>query len=190
MGKMTTLLLIMMGAAVVISGPAFAGDAPQELKNFAHAELVKLCSNQAVIEAVRMENEKNKPLAQIKNLDQEWQSTPGVDGFMKSLMNNACATYLLSLQEQYPYLVEIFVMDNKGANVAMTNKTSDYWQGDEAKFTESYANGRGAVHFGDIEFDDSAQAYLVQVSVPVREGSEAVGAVTFGIDLDAFEAAR
>lgn len=190
MGKMTTLVLIMMVAAVASSGPAFAEDAPQELKSFVHTELVKLGSNQTIVKAVRMENGKNKSLAQIKNLDQEWMSTPGVDGFMKSLMDNACGIYLLSLQEQYPYLVEIFVMDNKGANVAMTNKTSDYWQGDEAKFTESYANGRGSVHFGDIEFDDSAQAYLIQVSVPVREGSEVIGAVTFGIDLDAFEAAR
>jgi len=49
----------------------------------------------------------------------------------------------------------------------MTNKTSDYWQGDEAKFTESFKGGSGAVHIGDVEFDQSAQAYLVQISVPV-----------------------
>jgi C4-dicarboxylate-specific signal transduction histidine kinase len=28
---------------------------------------------------------------------------------------------------------------------------------------------------------------MVQVSVPVMNGSEAVGAITFGVDLDAFE---
>jgi hypothetical protein len=69
----------------------------------------------------------------------------------------------------------------------MTDKTSDYWQGDEDKFIESYKNGTGAVHIGDIKFDDSAQVYLVQVSVPVKDGDTVIGAVTIGIDVDKFE---
>ncbi|WP_197466328.1 MULTISPECIES: hypothetical protein [unclassified Oleiphilus] len=79
-------------------------------------------------------------------------------------------------------------MDNQGANVAMTNKTSDYWQGDEAKWQESFKDGAGAVHIGDVEFDESAQAYLVQVSVPVMDGGTAIGAITIGINLDDLEA--
>ena len=78
-------------------------------------------------------------------------------------------------------------MDNQGANVAMTDKTSDYWQGDEAKFKESYNNGEGAVHISDVEFDDSTQAYLVQVSVPVKDGDAIIGAITVGIDVDRIE---
>ena len=41
---------------------------------------------------------------------------------------------------------------------------------------------------GDVEFDESAQAYLVQVSVPVMEGGSAIGAITIGINLDELEA--
>lgn len=78
-------------------------------------------------------------------------------------------------------------MDNQGANVAMTNKTSDYWQGDESKFTQSYRGGKGATHIGDVEFDESAQAYLVQVSVPVIESGKAIGAVTIGVNIDELE---
>ena len=63
-------------------------------------------------------------------------------------------------------------MDNQGANVAMTDKTSDYWQGDEAKFKKSYHNGKGTVFVDEVEFDDSSQAYLVQVSVPVKDGDK------------------
>jgi hypothetical protein len=79
-------------------------------------------------------------------------------------------------------------MDNQGANVAMTNKTSDYWQGDEAKFTDSFKNGVGAIHISTVEFDESAQAYLVQVSVPVMEGGKAIGALTIGVNIDELEA--
>jgi hypothetical protein len=68
--------------------------------------------------------------------------------------------------------------------VAMSDKTSDYWQGDEAKFKKSFNNGEGAVFIDDVKFDDSSQAYTVQVSVPVIDGDKVIGAITFGIDLD------
>lgn len=38
-----------------------------------------------------------------------------------------------------------------------------------------------------VELDSSAQAYLVQVSVPVMDGDAAIGAITIGIDLDRLE---
>ena len=75
-------------------------------------------------------------------------------------------------------------MDNQGANVAMTDKTSDYWQGDEAKFQKAFNGGAGAVFIDAVKFDESAQAYLVQVSVPVMDGDQAIGAITMGIDVD------
>jgi hypothetical protein len=83
-----------------------------------------------------------------------------------------------------PYFDEIFVMDNQGANVAMTDKTSDYWQGDEAKFIKSFNGGHGAIFVDQVKFDDSSQAYLAQVSVPVWDGDKVIGAITFGIDVD------
>jgi len=41
-----------------------------------------------------------------------------------------------------------------------------------------------------VEFDDSAQAYLVQISVPVMDGGSAIGAITIGVNLDELEAAQ
>ncbi len=73
------------------------------------------------------------------------------------------------------------------ANVCMTDKTSDYWQGDEAKFKESYKDGQGALHVSKVKFDDSTQTYVVQVSVPVVDGSEIIGAITIGVDVDKIE---
>jgi hypothetical protein len=68
----------------------------------------------------------------------------------------------------------------------MSDKTTDYWQGDEAKFIKSYDNGKGAVFVDDVKFDNSTQAYLDQVSVPVKDGGKAIGAITFGISVDKF----
>jgi hypothetical protein len=66
----------------------------------------------------------------------------------------------------------------------MTDKTSDYWQGDEAKFKNSYKGGAGGVHISDVKFDESTQAYLTHVSVPVKDGDKVIGAITVGIDVE------
>jgi sensor histidine kinase regulating citrate/malate metabolism len=38
-----------------------------------------------------------------------------------------------------------------------------------------------------VGFDKSTQAYLVQVSVPVKDGGKVIGAVTIGINVDKFK---
>ncbi|MEI8633307.1 PDC sensor domain-containing protein [Vibrio sp. PP-XX7] len=113
--------------------------------------------------------------------------TSDVDDFMKSLMTNEAAKRMLELEKSEGYLVELFLMDNQGANVAMTNKTSDYWQGDEAKFIQCFNGGNGQPYIGEVEYDDSTAAYLVQVSVPIVDQGKTIGAMTIGINLDAYE---
>lgn len=165
----------------------FAEEAPQKIKDLAQTKLVAYGKNQVIVDAVKAENAKGKTLDQIKGKDKEWQATAGIADYMKAIMESKCGKFLRSIQDSAPYFAEIFVMDNQGANVAMTDKTSDYWQGDEAKFQKSYNGGSGAVFVDKVKFDDSAQAYLVQISVPVWDGSQVVGAITFGIDVDKVE---
>jgi hypothetical protein len=147
-------------------------------------DLQKASQQAALIKAVRSQNSKGMKLADIQQRDKEWMAASGLNDFMKSLMANNAAAELSKIEKSYGYIVESFLMDNKGANVAMTNKTSDYWQGDEAKFKKSFNNGAGDVHMGKVKFDKSAQEYLVQVSVPVMDKGKAIGAVTYGISLD------
>ena len=137
-----------------------------------------------LVSAVKAKNAEGETLEAVKKRDAEWRKIDGFDDQMKALMNNGAAKRLLELEKSEKYFFELFLMDNNGAIVAMTNKTSDYWQGDEAKWQESFKGGKGAVHIGEIEFDESAQDYLVQVSVPVMDGGAAIGAITIGIILD------
>ena len=83
-------------------------------------------------------------------------------------------------------ITEIFVMDSVGLNVAASDITSDFWQGDEAKFTETYGRGPGSIHISDIELDESTQRYQGQISVTIVDPSNglAVGAMTIGVDAD------
>ncbi|MEW5726091.1 MAG: PDC sensor domain-containing protein [Thermodesulfobacteriota bacterium] len=188
---MTRKLLLVLSLAVLMVIPfqaALAGEkAPQKVFDLAQATLGPLGTDPVIVKAVAEENAKGKTLDQVKEMDEKWKATAGVADYMQALMDSECGKRLAEIKASAPYYAEIFVMDNQGANVAMTDKTSDYWQGDEAKFQNSFAGGQGAVFVDEVEFDDSTQVYLVQVSVPVKDGDQVIGAITFGIDVDKIE---
>jgi hypothetical protein len=184
-GLMLTLIIMFL---VVGTRMIWAAEkAPQKVIDLANSKLVHLGTELIIVNAVKAENAKGKTLNQIKEMDNKWKADAGVTDYMQAMMESDCGRHLRRIQSTAPYYAEIFVMDNQGANVAMTDKTSDYWQGDEAKFKKSYNGGKGAVHIGDVKFDDSTQAYLVQVSVPVKDGDRVIGAITIGIDVDKIE---
>jgi hypothetical protein len=161
-----------------------AEKAPQKIMNLANNILAPIGSDPIIVDAVKSENAKGKTMDQIKAMDEKWENTPGVTDFMQALMDSACGRHIRELQKSQPYFAEIFVMDNQGANVAMTDKTTDYWQGDESKFQKSFNKGAGAVFLDAVDFDESTQTYLVHISVPVRDGDKAIGVITFGINVE------
>jgi hypothetical protein len=183
MRKIVVLLMVSLFFGCM-AATAIAESAPPKVVDLANAELVKLGTDPVIVNAVKAENAKGKTLEQIKAKDEQWKATAGIADYMQAMFDSECGRHLRDIQNGADYYAEIFVMDNQGANVAMTDKTSDYWQGDEAKFQKSYNNGAGSVFIDEVEFDDSAQAYLVQVSVPVKDGDAVIGAITFGIDVD------
>jgi hypothetical protein len=103
---------------------------------------------------------------------------------MKALIDSECGAFLKKVQGGAPYYSEIFVTDKLGANVAMTGKTSDYWQGDEPKFIESFKGGSGVVFVSDVAFDKSTQTYVVHVSVPVKDGATTIGVLVAGVSVE------
>lgn len=178
--------LLAVATLTLVTSFSFAEEAPESVKKLV-PDLKSWGENSVIVNAVKEQNSKGMTLDQIKARDAEWQKSSGLDDEMKAMMESPAAKEIASMESSKPYFFEVFVMDNLGANVAMTNKTSDYWQGDEAKFIESYKGGAGAVHIGDVKFDESAQAYLVQISIPVLDGGSAIGAMTIGINIDELE---
>lgn len=183
---MKKLKFIAVSTILLFASFCFAEEAPESVKKLV-PDLKAWGENPVIVNAVKAQNAKGMTLEQIKARDAEWMKTSGFDDEMKAMMESPAAKEMASMESSKPYFFEIFLMDNQGANVAMTNKTSDYWQGDEAKFTESYSGGTGSVHIGEVKFDESAQAYLVQISVPVMEDGSAIGAMTIGINIDELE---
>ncbi len=175
--RLTSLLLALTATVF--------GAAPDEAKFRAIAaeKLAPLASDPALVAAVRAQNALNHSLAEIQEADKAWMATPGINDVMRKLIDSPVAAQLRAARTGLPALAEAFVMDKQGANVAMTDKTSDYWQGDEAKFTACIKDA-GSIWIGKVEFDESTQSYSVQISVPVVDGGAVIGAVCFGLDVE------
>ncbi|WP_205747861.1 PDC sensor domain-containing protein [Devosia sp. FKR38] len=160
------------------------------LTALAQSEIVAIASDPAVISAIIAQNAVTASYdqAKIDELDKQWRAE--VDAASKPLVDatlaNAASQYLKGVQEASGgKYTEIFVMDAKGLNVAQSSLTSDYWQGDEDKFTASFGAGAGAVHVSDVEQDESTQVFQSQVSVPVADPATGnlIGAITVGVDV-------
>ncbi len=160
-----------------------------KVSNIIETDILNWKNNKVLVEAIKKANTQNaqRTLDQIKAADEKWRSVKGVDETIKSYMTNSAAQFLKEVQKKSKGLYsEIFIMDFQGCNVALTNKTSDFWQGDEAKFKESYNEGKGKIFIDKAKFDDSTQSNLTQVSLPITDPNtkKVVGAITIGINID------
>ena len=179
----TLLMIGMILGAVLLSG---CSDKSTQMKieQYAKSTIVKMGTDSIIVNAVKMQNAKNMSLDEIKLKDEQWQAAAGITDLMRSLMESECGRHLRNIKSKAPSYSEIIVMDDQGANVAISDKTTDYWQGDEDKFTQSYNQGHGGLHISESKWDESSQATIVQVSVPVKDGSNVIGALTIGLDVN------
>ena len=164
--KKINILILVCFLGIAGSSYLNAGEkAPQKVIDIANSELEALGSDPVIVKAVKAENAKGKSLDEIKAMDEKWKAHAGIADYMKAMMESGLGKHLREIQNSESYYAEIFVMDNLGSNVAMTDKTSDYWQGDEGKFWNSYNGGIGAVFVDEVEEDGGKM--ISQVSVPV-----------------------
>lgn len=160
------------------------------LRNLVDEQIGQIVADPALVAAIQAQNTRHAGMSaqEIEALDLKWRSevgdasTPTID----PVINGAVADRLRGYLDQGAGLyTEIFVMDNLGLNVAASSTTSDYWQGDEAKWQETFAKGAGAVHISDVELDESTQSYQAQVSVSIVDADgNAIGAATFGVNVE------
>jgi len=146
--------------------------------------LQELSRDAVLVEAVAQANRVNfESPEEILVKDKHWRQTSNPDDpLIRSYIQNPCADALRKVCREHPEYTEIFVMDAKSCIVSESHRTSDYWQGDEDKWTRSFNGGKGALHASEIEYDESSQAYVVQISLPVMgPGGSAVGALTASI---------
>ena len=160
------------------------------LRAYAEAQLTGWIENAGLIDAIRAQNDAHAGLTQadIDQLDLDWRAQRKLDDqpLIDRLLSQPASEWLRAQQsETANFVTEVFAMDNKGLNVAQSVETSDFWQGDEAKWQKTYGNGSGDIHISEVEYDESTGTYQSQVSMPISDpaSGELIGAITFGINV-------
>ena len=185
-GLKTLLIATVLGSVAI---GAFAQDTKKSAispetetaLNTAAQTIAKWGHDPVLVKEIKAQNAQKMTLAEIQTIDKDW-TDGGELQRVNRLQTNACSQRLKELIGSHPAFGESFAMDNQGANVCMTNKTSDFWQGDEAKWQKSFNGGKGTVFIDQPKYDTSAKAILAQVSVAVFDGDETIGAITVGVN--------
>lgn len=183
MKTLTTLSV----AACLLASSAMAGNPYSEtLTGLVDSTISAWVQDPAVIAAIVAQNAESANLSdeQVAELDALWQSG-SAEGqkFIDGVWHNALSAQLKEYKASAPHLFsEIFVVDGRGLNVGQSNITSDYFQGDEAKWQVPHETGE--IHFGDVEFDESSQTYLSQVSAPIMHEGNFIGTITVGVNVE------
>ena len=110
----------------------------------------------------------------VKQIEKRWESsnpeTP--DSIAYNLIHNSSADLIRSMMEKdieseskFKY-AEIFITNAFGANVAQSEKTSDYRQDDEVWWQKAKQNG---IYLSEGGYDESAGVYASDVAIRILD---------------------
>ncbi len=153
-------------------------------------EVAMIATDPAVVDAVAAGNRTyhNQPdaaiMARLEKLDQIW-NTPAAEGAVREILASRASNSLRRRHELDPRILRITVTDAKGAVVAATHKTLDYYQADEEYWRNIYADGRGAISLTDVLYDEATKTNYIGVGVPVLEvgSNQFIGTVDALVDV-------
>lgn len=194
-----TLHPVLLAAALAVTAlplpysPAAAQEDGYEaaIRLFAENIVRQWVADPRIIAAIREQNAHNRYITRraIDTLDEQWRRelTSTSHPLIDTVLSKPASRLLMADEKATGGLVtEIILMDDHGLNVAQSDVTTDYWQGDEAKWQKSFGAGANALFIGKPERDESTQSFQSQLSMTISDPDtgKAIGAITVGISID------
>ncbi|NYZ11113.1 hypothetical protein HL658_01010 [Azospirillum sp. RWY-5-1] len=174
-------LALLPAAAVAEDSPALA----------LLPEMRRMLEKPVAIIAIRAQNERHATIDQatIDRLDKQWraETKSGDQPLIAQLMGSPFSAYLVRIKaESQGLFSEVFVTDNVGLNVGQSSLTTDYWQGDEAKYQKTFLIGPDAVNVSKVEIDGKTGSRRQQIDFTILDPDtrKPIGAATMEVDLD------
>jgi len=117
-------------------------------------------------------------------IDRDWNRQAASAEILKSdIENTPLSQYLRDLQSTEPSEVEMFITDKQGFIIAMSNRTTDYWQADEEWWQQAAS---GKIYISSPLYDESSHYWALNIAVPVyKNGNQTsfAGVVRGTIDI-------
>ena len=155
-----------------------------------YQKINKWIEQEIVTVSIEAQNDRYGTLSEkeIIALDDKWRNEHKQTDkpLIAATLSSPLSVYLTRMQGQsYGLFVEVFVMDNKGLNVGQSSVTSDFWQGDEAKFQKTFDVGANTIFVDEPEWDEDLKIWRVQVnkSLVNPDTKSLIGAVTVEVNL-------
>lgn len=150
-------------------------------------EIQRIAQMPEVISATKNSNAKQLSTTQILELDARWIKLKGKLPEAEAIRASDTSQLLTIEVDKHNYFTEAILTGNQGETVAMNITTTDYWQGDEEKFTAIFDSNlpsrKPDHHISRARWDESSTTMISQVSVAVYEGDKMIGTLTIGVDL-------
>lgn len=146
-----------------------------------------LARRQDVQQALRAAKQQRWTEQQILQQDQQWieEVELGIATLAKQMLQSPLSMQLQQFQQSANgQIAEIILMDVQGRNVAISEITSDFWQGDETKYQQVFGT-KQSYFLDEVQFDASTARFLTQLSIPViaADGRQ-LGVLTLGLDVE------
>ncbi|MAQ99191.1 MAG: hypothetical protein CMI00_01495 [Oceanospirillaceae bacterium] len=144
----------------------------------------------SMMNALQRQNQRDASLkeARIRELDAIWTGPPSDerDVLRDAVVASDVARELRKIKSQSDgIIVELMLIDRNGLLVAASELSTDYWQGDEDKFTASFGAAAGLVHVDEVRYDQSTRTFQSQLSMPLKDASGAdAGVLMIGVDVE------
>jgi hypothetical protein len=177
MSLRTIFILLITGFSVFGQTPVVSPKIQKEGE-----KILAWTQDPVLIEAIVKQNKVARSMEEIQKLDREWADGTISKDFVKTILEGSCSEKLKELEKEIPSAAESFVMDAQGALVCSTEKTSDYWQGDEPKWKDAF-EGTNNLVYGSRNYDASSKATLMHISAPLKEHNKSIGVIAVGINL-------
>ncbi len=154
-------------------------------------QLANLASVPAIQEIVRQSNgqepDEEEFAQSIQRIEEQWPSLERAKSkFLAGILENPASLFLRDHNRVVVAFREILVTDRYGRLVAASNKVSDYFQADENWWRVAYLEGGGQRFISDIQFDESARVYSLELAEPIMDQStgEVIGIIKGIVDSD------
>lgn len=162
------------------------------LKTWVNQHFLGYMKNKNWLSTFRQYNRQRKNFTNddIKIIDRKWieEFKAGIHVILAEHTHHDLSANLMRIkQESDGVITEIIFTDKQGMNIAVSDMTSDFYQGDEIKFTASMKLNSGDVYIDHMAYDASTRLFQVNVSFPVFDSSvssQPIGAVILGIDAE------
>ncbi len=151
------------------------------------AFLAAVARDPLVLAAVAAQNAAlaGQPEPEIAALDAQWtaEAARGGGPLVDAMLATPASRRLAALVAGSGVARAAIVMDDRGRNAAVTFATTDYDQGDEAKWRETFAKSPGTRHVGGRERGQFGEAVVCWVSEGLRDPATgaAIGAVSVAV---------